>query len=110
MGKSPSDDGNVSLIMNASTGLISPQFHVMFDENFITLSSIRKGTESPNWNYLRGHSFEFSATSDFLKTIQWSQEPVTGAPLAPNIFGFSVQNPTNIATLPHIIPSLDEPP
>ena len=108
VGKSPFHAGNVSLIMNTSTGLISPQFHVVFDDNFTTLSSIRKGTEPPNWNHLRRHSFEYSATSDFLKTSQWSQEPDPEAPLAPNLLGFGVQDPATIATPPCVLPSMNK--
>ena len=70
--KSPFYAGNVSLFMSAHTGLISPRLYVIFDKILTALSSIPKGTKPPNWNHLQIHSFECSATSNFLKTSQWS--------------------------------------
>ena len=37
VGIPPIHVGNVSLILNISTGQISPQFHVVFDETFSTV-------------------------------------------------------------------------
>ena len=36
-GRSQIHAGNVSLILNLSTGHVSPQFHVVFDETFSTV-------------------------------------------------------------------------
>ena len=41
IGRSPIHAGNVSLILNLSTGHFSPQFHVVFDETFSTVPSLK---------------------------------------------------------------------
>ena len=38
LGKSPHHDRNVALILNRETGLVSPQFHVLYDEKFHTVT------------------------------------------------------------------------
>ena len=44
LGHSPSHAGSVALIMNPKTGLVSTQFHLVFDENFETVPHLRAGT------------------------------------------------------------------
>ena len=39
IGKSPHHDRNVALILNRETGLVSPQFHVLYDERFHTVTN-----------------------------------------------------------------------
>ena len=38
--------------VNPANGHVSPQFHVVFDNEFSTVTFIREGTISPNWTYL----------------------------------------------------------
>ena len=40
LGRSPHHNRNVGLILNRSTGLVSPQFHVKYDNNFDTVDEI----------------------------------------------------------------------
>jgi len=35
---SPCHASNVSLVLNTQTGLVSPQFHLIYDENFDTVT------------------------------------------------------------------------
>ncbi|KAL7462348.1 hypothetical protein ACHAXS_002729, partial [Conticribra weissflogii] len=49
VGRSPSHAGNVALVLNPNTGLISPQFHVVFDDDFTTVPYLRKQEVPPNW-------------------------------------------------------------
>lgn len=49
---------NVALILNLQTGHISPQFHAMFDDDFETANSLRKGTEPKRWKWLATHKRE----------------------------------------------------
>ena len=37
LGRSPAHVGNVALVLNPKTGLVSPQFHVVFDDGFTTV-------------------------------------------------------------------------
>ena len=49
---SPIHAGNVSLILNLSTGHVSPQFHVVFDETFSTVPSLKNGSVPASWTFI----------------------------------------------------------
>ena len=53
--------------MNPKTGLVSPQLHLVFDENFETVPHLRAGTVSENWSDLVTNSREKS-TEGFYDT------------------------------------------
>ena len=44
LGHSPSHAGSVELVMNHKSGLVSPQFHLVFDDNFETVPHLWDGT------------------------------------------------------------------
>ena len=48
LGHSPRHSSSVSLVLNTTTGLVSPQFHVSFDEHF---DSTRNAQSHPNNKY-----------------------------------------------------------
>lgn len=52
LGFSPYHASNVALVLNPSTGLVSPQFHVTFDDDFSTLPYLRSCLEPPHWENL----------------------------------------------------------
>lgn len=52
VGHSPVHARSVALVLNPTTGHISPQFHVIFDDDFTTVPFLRKGEIPPNWNEL----------------------------------------------------------
>ena len=60
LGHSPSHAGSVALVMNPKTGLMSPQFHLVFDEKFETVPHLRAGTVPENWVDLVTNSRENS--------------------------------------------------
>ena len=45
---SPFHAGSVALVFNHTTGLVSPQFHVVFDNSFSTVPYMNAGTTPPN--------------------------------------------------------------
>ena len=49
LGHSPSHAGSVALVLNLRTGLVSPQYHVVIDDDFLTVPSLRAGTVPSNW-------------------------------------------------------------
>ena len=51
-GYSPHHSSTVALVMNPQTGLISPQYHVVFDDHFSTVESLRSGATPHNWKQL----------------------------------------------------------
>ena len=73
LGRSPARAANVVLVLNPKTGLISSQFHVVFDKNFTTVPHLRKGTVPPNWNKLVIGSQEKSTDEFFDQTKTWFQ-------------------------------------
>jgi hypothetical protein len=52
LGRSPQHAGNVALILNPNTGHVSPQFHVVYDDDFTTVAHLRHEKEPPNWTHL----------------------------------------------------------
>jgi hypothetical protein len=53
LGPSPNHAKSVALVLNLQTGLVSPQFHVSFDEHFTTIKDMPQGV-SDKWTYLAG--------------------------------------------------------
>jgi hypothetical protein len=49
VGRSPSHASNVALILNPRTGHVSPQFHVVYDDDFTTVPYLRTATVPPHW-------------------------------------------------------------
>ena len=64
LGRSPKHAENVALVFNPVSGLVSLQYHVVFDDDFTTVTHLQKGTVSPNWNKLVKLSTEKS-TDEF---------------------------------------------
>ena len=82
LGHSPAHAGSVALVMNPKTGLVSPQFHVVFDDTFSTVPHIRAGTTPPNWEQLVRNSSELSTDQDYDLTRTWfeaTEDPADGA-------------------------------
>ena len=52
LGHSPDHASNVALVLNLATGLVSPQFHVVFDDEFSTVDFIKSKKEPSNWEHL----------------------------------------------------------
>eukprot|EP00957_Ditylum_brightwellii_P013135 992665-Ditylum_brightwellii.AAC.1 len=49
---SPFHAGSMALVWNPSTGQVSPQFHIVFDDDFSTVTYMEAGTIPPNWKEL----------------------------------------------------------
>ena len=60
LGHLPLHAGSVALVMNPKTGLVSPQFHLVFGDNFETVPHLRSGTVPDNWSDLVTNSREKS--------------------------------------------------
>jgi hypothetical protein len=71
LGHSPAHAGSVALVMNPKTGLVSPQFHVVFDDPISTVHHIRAGTIPPNWEQLVRNLSELSTDEDYDLTRTW---------------------------------------
>eukprot|EP00957_Ditylum_brightwellii_P114982 8769693-Ditylum_brightwellii.AAC.1 len=49
LGQSPVHAGNVALVLNLQTGHVSPQYHVVFDNEFTTVPYLHSSEAPPNW-------------------------------------------------------------
>ena len=57
--------------MNPKSGLVSPQFYLVFDENFVTVPHIQDGTIPENWVELVASSKENSIKGFYDVTKTW---------------------------------------
>ena len=71
VGRSPYHSGSVALVLNPKTGLISSQFHVVFDDNFSTLLHLRSRTVPPNWAKIVQNSSQKSVEGFHDVTKTW---------------------------------------
>ena len=60
-------------VLNPNTGLVSPQYCLVFDDDFTTDLHLRKGTVPPNWEKLVLGSRELSTDELFDLTQTWMQ-------------------------------------
>ncbi|KAL7461231.1 hypothetical protein ACHAXS_001651, partial [Conticribra weissflogii] len=88
VGHSPVHAGSVALILNPTTGHISPQFHVVFNDTFSTVPHMREETVPPHWAELIWNSAELATDENFDLAQTWFQtvdDPTEAAPLDANI-------------------------
>jgi hypothetical protein len=68
LGMSPDHASSVPLVLSTTTGLVSPQFHVIFDDHFSTTSSLHTNTIPPHWSTLLNDSSMSFIDEDFKNT------------------------------------------
>jgi hypothetical protein len=71
LGHSPFHAGSVALVFNPRTGQVLPQYHVVFDETFLTVSYMDAGTVPPHWEDLLQHSSKKAANEEFSLAEDW---------------------------------------
>lgn len=71
LGHSPSHAGNVSLVLNLHTGHVSPQYHVVFDDDFSTISYLDSGETPPKWCSLVANSSEKVTDEQYDTALTW---------------------------------------
>ncbi len=79
VGHSPAHAGSVALVLNPKTGLVSPQYHVVYDDQFTTVPHMRNLSVPPNWAQLVRNSSELVTTEQFDLTKTWfeGQDDIT---------------------------------
>lgn len=78
MGFSPSHGIEVHSILNSLTGHISPQFHIVFDDSFSTLSSLNSIDGPPSfWNEIDLDRFLYQIPLDKDSGIIFGDEWLT---------------------------------
>lgn len=89
LGHSPLHAGSVALVLNPSTGHVSPQYHVVFDDKFTTVNHMRTGTVPSNWRDLVENSSFCSTDEQFSLADVWLRENT-----------FSTDDPASAPPLP----------
>ena len=71
LGHLPFHAGSVALVWNSTTGRVSPQYHVVFDDDFSTVPYMEAGTLPLNWEDLVKYSSEMATTTDVDLADTW---------------------------------------
>ena len=61
----------MALVCNPTTGRVSPQYHVVFGDDFTTVPYMEAGTLPPNWEDLGEHSCETATADDIELADSW---------------------------------------
>ena len=61
----------MALVLHLVTGLVSPQFHVVLDEEFSTVDYLTSTTPPPNWSTLLRTSTIKTSPAQELKSLSW---------------------------------------
>ena len=89
----------MTLVFNPTTGRVSPQFHVVFDEMFSTAPYMNTGKIPPNWHDLVIHSSEVATDEDFELAKNWSSNL---PPMVPEC-GYPPNSGLNRITNPFVV-------
>ena len=73
LGHSPFHAGRVVLVFNPNTGRVIAQYHVVFDDEFITVPYMESGTIPSNWENLVKYSSEMAPSQDVDLADTWLQ-------------------------------------
>jgi hypothetical protein len=68
LGNSPHHASSVPLVYSTTTGLVSPQYHVVFDDKFTTINCLHTNKIPDNWPQLFTSSAISYVDEDFTKT------------------------------------------
>ncbi len=68
---------SVALILNLNTGHVSPQYHVIYDDNFTTVDSLRLGTVPTKWPGLCSNSWDLVTDEAFTLASEWTTHSQT---------------------------------
>ena len=61
----------MALVFNPRTGRVSLQYHVVFDDTFLTVPYMEAGTEPPQWKDLLKFSSKKATDEDFDLAQDW---------------------------------------
>ena len=73
VGHLPSHAGSVALVLDPSTGHVSAQFHVVFDDNFLTVPHLQNVTQPPSLSKLCQTSSELAKHTEYNVAQAWLQ-------------------------------------
>jgi hypothetical protein len=82
LGHSPCHAGSVALVLNPRTLRVSPQYHVVFDDEFTTVPYMRNGEVPSHWNQLVECSAELTTDADFDLATTWANSYISATPIS----------------------------
>ncbi len=71
LGHSPFHAGSVALVFNPQTARVSPQYHVIFDDDFTTVPYMEQGKNPPNWEELSCLSTKSATDESMDLALEW---------------------------------------
>lgn len=85
LGYSPRHAQTVPIVLNLHTGLCSPQYHVVFNNNFTTTQAVQQNEMPSNWEQFKEHRlncFEGKPDTDNIPTLspEWKEDPPQDVP------------------------------
>jgi hypothetical protein len=72
LGHSPYHAQSVALILNLSTGHVSPQYHLVYDDRFTTVPCLQLGTVPTNWPDLYSNNRKLITDENFQLSKDWN--------------------------------------
>ena len=89
LGHSPCHAGSVALVLNPKSLRVSPQFHVVFDDEFSTVPFMRSGEIPPHWSKLVESSAELTTDEEFNLATSWANSYIANEAVSINEEGVS---------------------
>jgi hypothetical protein len=89
LGHSPCHAGSVALVLNPKTLRVSPQFHIVFDNEFSTVAFMRNGEIPPHWSALVQQSAELATDEEFDLATTWANNYIANDAVSINEEGVS---------------------
>ncbi len=89
---------SVALVLNLTTGHVSSQYHVVFDDDFTTVSHLKLGMVPTNWPELFKNNREILTDETFQLQSDWNQ-PFSQQPLVHWISATLDSQPTTLANI-----------
>ncbi len=71
LGHSPFHAGSVALVFNPKTARVSPQYHIIFDDDFTTVPYMEQGEFQPNWEELSPLSTKSATNESVDLALEW---------------------------------------
>ena len=82
LGQSPCHASSVALVLNPRTLHVSPQFHLVFDDEFSTVPFLSNGEIPPHWSDLVSRSAQLVTSEEFDLATSWAHNFINGKSVA----------------------------
>ena len=71
-------------MLNPRTLRVSPQFHIVFDDEFLTVPFMQNGEIPPHWSELVNCASVLATDEDFDLATSWANDFISNNPVAVN--------------------------